>query len=129
MGVPVLTREDVRELAKALADRGAALRALLLAQTAPGDVVAEGWFYLPIFLVDDKYGDGTCTLLVRHIVAKRVKAGFRCIVKTDALDFPDEAKLLRWIHHYEAEELPPEADGNPRYLPVRFAALGKIDVA
>jgi hypothetical protein len=118
---------DLRETRERMDDRGAALRALLLAKTAPGDVVAEGWFYLPTFLVDDKYGDGTCTLLVRHITAKRAaKAGFRCTIKTDALDFPDEAKLHGWIRHYEAEELPPEADGNPRYLPTRFAALGRI---
>jgi hypothetical protein len=44
------------------------------------------------------------------------------VVETDAIEFPDQAAMGAWIGEHDAEELPAEADGNPRYVPAGFEA-------
>jgi hypothetical protein len=82
-------------------------------------VLREGWFYLPTFLIakDDRHDK--LSLFVKQVRGQRgVKAGHvRTLVKFDVLFFPDEDAMLEWITEHDAEELPEEADGNPRYVP------------
>lgn len=87
----------------------------------------EGWFYLPTFLRDDKYdhSPGTCTLIVRHAELRRTYTGnLRVALETDALDFPDDDAMYAWIERHDAEALPTEAEGNPRYVPEDFRIDG-----
>ena len=85
-----------------------------------GKVVRSGWFYLGTYLKDDKYEPktGTCTLLVRHFELRAYPAGrTRLFRHTDALKFATEDEMVAWIEEHDAEELPPEADGNPQHIP------------
>lgn len=83
------------------------------------EVLHEEIGYLPTYLVNDgPGGDGVCTLLVRHYkVVRTPKGNYHTHVKTDAMEFVNAAKLVDWIELVGAKELPPEADGNPRFVP------------
>jgi hypothetical protein len=96
-------------------------------------VEREGWFYLEMFFRGD-YGDASrepedrspkCTLLVRRAHLRRGRSGkLRTVVDTDAIEFEDEDAMVAWIQEHDAEELPPEADGNPRFVPSGFEVVG-----
>jgi hypothetical protein len=97
------------------------------------EIVKEGWFYLDTYFQGD-YGDAhrkpelrdpKCTLLVRRVQLRRGPSGrTRTVIDTDAMEFPDEAAMVAWIESSGAEELPPEADGNPQYVPEEFREPG-----
>jgi hypothetical protein len=83
-------------------------------------VLHEEIGYLPTYIVDDKgpNATGTCTLLVRRYKVLRLPSGkYRTDVKTEAWDFDNATKMVDWIEMVGAKELPPEADGNPRFVP------------
>lgn len=95
-------------------------------------LLMQGRFYLPTFFQGD-YGDASrrpeersskCVLLIRDIRLWRTPKGKRRLdIKTAGLEFPDEQAMNAAIEEQGMEPLPPEADGNPRYLPVEYRAL------
>lgn len=94
-------------------------------------VEREGWFYGAIYL-QGEMGDAyrkpedrspKCGLFVRRAQVRRGPSGReRVVIDRDYIEFPDEAAMVGWIEEHDAEELPPEADGNPRFVPEGFAA-------
>ena len=92
-------------------------------------VEREGWFYLGTFLqgeMGDRYrkpGERSpkCGLFVRRFQLRRGASGkVRTAIDRDYVEFPDEDAMLGWIEERDAVELPPEADGNPMYVPEGF---------
>ena len=92
------------------------------------EVLHEEIGYLPTYLVNDRPGgDGTCTLLIsRYTVVRTPKSNYHTHVKADAMEFADSAEMVRWIEAVQAKELPPEADGNPRYVPEALRGMPSI---
>jgi hypothetical protein len=93
------------------------------------EVIKEGWFYLGTAL-GGAYGDAwrpsaerspMMTLLVTRAQLRRSPSGkVRRFIETDALRFANEAVMVAWIEEHHAEKLPPEADGNPQFVPEGF---------
>ncbi len=83
-------------------------------------VLHEEIGYLPTYIVDDKPPNATrtYTLLVRRYKVLRLPSGkYRTDVKIDAMEFDNSTAMVDWILLVGAKELPPEADGNPRFVP------------
>jgi hypothetical protein len=95
-----------------------------LSKPGPNTIILkDGWFYLPTFLKNGKYypDPETCTLLVRRVQLRRGPSGrLRTVLALDAPRFPNEDEMARWIREHHAEELPPEADGDPRFIPEEY---------
>lgn len=92
------------------------------------EVIREGWFYGHTYL-QGEYGDAyrkpeqrspKATLFVTRC-QERQRSGkpfVRC--ERTVINFPDDDAMVAWIEEHDAQELPPEADGNPQYVPEAF---------
>lgn len=79
----------------------------------------ERIWYLPTFLQDKQ--SPKCTLIGHIYQIRRSDMGnFNLSNKIDAWEFEDESALAEFIRKNRAVELPPEADGQPRYVPQRI---------
>lgn len=81
--------------------------------------VASGLYYLPRFLIDNKWANSTgeCSLFVRQIELTEAKRGLRIRIRSDVLTFPDETAMYEAIERHHMIELPGEAEGDQLYVP------------
>lgn len=75
-------------------------------------------YYLGTYLQDRD--DEWVTLLIRDFSIRVGKGKLYRYVTTDALRFPNAEAMVEAIESGGWKELPPEADGNPRYVPNEF---------
>ena len=89
------------------------------------EILKNGYFYLGTYLTGGRHekNPDAASLFVKHAQLRRAPSG-KCssVIVNDAIVFSNEGEMVAWIEDHGAEELPDEADGNPRYVPEAFRA-------
>jgi hypothetical protein len=82
-------------------------------------VVLDKTFYAPVFFREWRYSESPdrVTLLIRRYRVTQGPKRRRLAIDSDAKVWPNEAAMVSDLEHLDWEELPDEADGNPRYVP------------
>lgn len=87
-------------------------------------VVLDKTFYAPVFFREWRFSESPdrVTLLIRRYRVTQGPKRRRLAIDSDAKVWPNEAAMVFDLEHLDWEELPDEADGNPRFVPKQVAA-------
>jgi hypothetical protein len=82
------------------------------------ELLYERTYYLPRYLVDDKWRDSTgeCSLFVRRFRLYRTRK-LRLEITTDVWTYPNAEAMVEAIEHSHLRPLPAEAEADRLYLP------------
>lgn len=95
-------------------------------------VVAHGLYYLPTYLIDDKWttSTGECSLFVREFELVESAKGLKVRVRSDVLSFPDDDAMTEAIEAHGMVELPAEAETDQLFIPEELRDEGvKAEIA
>lgn len=87
---------------------------------AMSNILYDKIWYLPTSLVAK---DGSVTLLVHRYQIRQGSINVIISNKLDALEFSSKKEMAEEITRKRYRALPPEADGNPQYIPRRIKTL------
>lgn len=88
-------------------------------------VILDKTYHAPVFFREARYSTTPkrVTLLIRRYRVTQGPKRRNLKIDTDAKVWPDEDAMASDLLRLDWEELPDEADGNPRYVPAEVARV------